>query len=70
MFDEKEPSLEEERDGFIDIAELHRVLPKLGFQEVMALDMCRQMIAAYDENGDGRIDFDEFVKFMESSLIC
>ncbi|WOK96829.1 hypothetical protein Cni_G05537 [Canna indica] len=80
LFDEKEPSLEEVeaafqvfdegRDGFIDAAELQRVLPKLGFREAAAPDACRQMIAAYDENGDGRIDFDEFVKFMENSLIC
>ncbi|WOL16713.1 hypothetical protein Cni_G25501 [Canna indica] len=52
-------------------AELQRVLPKLGFREAAVPDACQQMIAAYDENDDRRIDFDDqFVKFMESSLIC
>nr|XP_009410400.2 PREDICTED: probable calcium-binding protein CML30 [Musa acuminata subsp. malaccensis] len=78
LFEGEEPSLEEveaafavfddDRDGFIDAAELQRVLPKLGFREGLALEACRQMIAAYDENQDGRIDFDEFVKFMENSF--
>lgn len=78
LFEGEEPSLEEveaafavfddDRDGFIDAAELQRVLPKLGFREGLALEACRQMIAAYDENRDGRIDFDEFVKFMENSF--
>lgn len=75
MFDEKEPTLveveevfsvfDENCDGFIDAMELQIVLSKLGFREGVSLDSCKQMIAVHDENEDGRIDFSEFVKFME-----
>ncbi|MQM23370.1 hypothetical protein Taro_056434 [Colocasia esculenta] len=78
LFEDKEPSLEEvkeafrvfdrNRDGFIDAAELQTVLSLLGFKEGLSVDDCRRMIGSYDENGDGRIDFHEFVKFMESSF--
>ncbi|KDP27162.1 hypothetical protein JCGZ_19861 [Jatropha curcas] len=78
LFDDKEPSLEEikeafdvfdyNRDGFIDAEELQRVLCKLGLKEGFKLENCRKMIRASDENKDGRIDFREFVKFMENSF--
>nr|WCF55760.1 calmodulin [Gastrodia elata] len=77
MFEEKEPSLEEVKeafsvfdengDGHVDAGELQRVLRKLGF-EGLGLDSCLSMIEAHDLNGDGVIDFAEFVKFMESSF--
>ncbi|KAF8399491.1 hypothetical protein HHK36_004864 [Tetracentron sinense] len=77
MFEEKEPSLEEvkeafdvfdeNRDGLIDAMELQRVLCSLGFREGSEVEDCKRMIAAFDENGDERIDFNEFVKFMENS---
>ncbi|XP_031403235.1 probable calcium-binding protein CML45 [Punica granatum] len=76
LFEEKEPSLEEVReafgvfdvnqDGFIDAEELHRVLRGLGFGEGKEVEDCERMIRAFDENGDGRIDFREFVKMMEN----
>ncbi|WOL02687.1 putative calcium-binding protein CML45 [Canna indica] len=75
LFEEKEPSLEEVKetfcvfddngDGFIDAAELQRVLTRLGFVEGLELAACERMIELYDDNGDGKIDFLEFVKFME-----
>lgn len=78
LFEEKEPSLEEVKeafcvfdrngDGFIDAEELQRVLSALGFKEGSTVDACQRMIGAYDENRDGRIDFNEFVKFMECSF--
>ncbi|KAH6806400.1 hypothetical protein C2S51_031231 [Perilla frutescens var. frutescens] len=78
LFEEKNPSLEEvkeafdvfdeDRDGFIDAEELQTVLGALGLTEGLKLENCRKMIAEFDENEDGRIDFDEFVRFMESSL--
>ncbi|CAN0899295.1 Probable calcium-binding protein CML46 [Linum grandiflorum] len=78
LFDEEEPSLgevkeafdvfDENRDGFIDEAELQRVMVRLGFKEGFQIDGCRKMIRAFDQNGDGRIDFSEFFKFMEISF--
>ncbi|XP_072990267.1 probable calcium-binding protein CML46 [Typha latifolia] len=78
LFEEEEPSFQEMKeafimfdendDGFIDAMELQRVLPKLGFREGTDLQACRQMIMAYDINHDGRINFIEFVKLLESSF--
>ncbi|KAM0983885.1 hypothetical protein ACFX2J_011318 [Malus domestica] len=78
LFDEEEPSLEEvkeafdvfdeNKDGFIDAAELQRVLYILGLEDGFGLDECRRMIEAVDTNGDGLIDFDEFVKHIEDSF--
>ncbi|KAJ0975320.1 hypothetical protein J5N97_017285 [Dioscorea zingiberensis] len=80
MFEEKEPSLvemsdafgvfDENSDGFIDAVELHKVLCMLGFREGVDVDACQRMIDVHDQNEDGRIDFHEFSKFMESCLIC
>jgi calmodulin len=50
-------------DGFIDAAELRAVL---GFGAAGAAERQR-MIDAYDEDRDGKIDFSEFVKLMETS---
>lgn len=78
LFEEENPSLgevkeafdvfDEDRDGFIDAEELQKVLEALGIKEGLKLENCREMIAEVDDNGDGRIDFDEFVRFMERSL--
>ncbi|KAB2085214.1 hypothetical protein ERO13_A05G366900v2 [Gossypium hirsutum] len=75
---EQEPSLEEvkqafdvfdvNKDGFIDAEELQRVLCVLGLKQGLKLENCNNMIKTFDEDGDGRIDFQEFVKFMENSF--
>ncbi|KAI6670333.1 hypothetical protein NL676_005218 [Syzygium grande] len=79
VFKEEEASMEEvrdafyvfdvNRDGFIDAKELQRVLCVLGFdgrgRGGLEEEECERMIRAFDENGDGRIDFQEFVKLME-----
>lgn len=79
LFEEKEPSEEEVRaafdvfdenkDGFIDARELKRVLLALGLREGSELENCRRMIKAADEDGDDKIDFNEFIKFMDS-IFC
>ncbi|XVE53215.1 hypothetical protein DITRI_Ditri02bG0186100 [Diplodiscus trichospermus] len=77
MFEQEEPSLEEikeafdvfdeNKDGFIEATELQRVLRCLGIKEALVqLEECRRMIRVADEDGDGRIDFNEFLKFMET----
>ncbi|KAK7295379.1 hypothetical protein RJT34_18286 [Clitoria ternatea] len=76
LFEEQEPSLEEvkqafdvfdmNKDGFIDVRELQRVLCILGLKEAEKLNNCQKMIRNFDENQDGRIDFTEFVKIMEN----
>ncbi|URD88075.1 EF hand family protein [Musa troglodytarum] len=78
LFEENEPSLEEVKaafcffdannDGFIDAVELQTALLKLGITEGLESDACRTMISIYDENRDGKIGFNEFVKLMETSL--
>ncbi|XP_014497253.1 probable calcium-binding protein CML45 [Vigna radiata var. radiata] len=76
LFEEQEPSLEEvkqafdvfdeNKDGFIDAKELHRVLSILGLTQAAELENCHKMITIFDTNQDGRIDFIEFVKIMEN----
>lgn len=76
LFAEEEPSLEELRqaffvfdkndDGFIDAADLRRVLSELGVgDQRLDLDACERMIQVHDRNRDGVMDFGEFVRFME-----
>ncbi|KAJ3675267.1 hypothetical protein LUZ60_004309 [Juncus effusus] len=78
LFEENEPSLEEakeafyvfdeNRDGFIDAEELQRVLSKMGFVEGLEVSEYEEMIKAHDRNSDGKIDFLEFVEFLEGSF--
>ncbi|XP_052179987.1 probable calcium-binding protein CML45 [Diospyros lotus] len=77
LFEENEASFEEvkgafdvfdeNRDGFIDAHEVQKVVSALGFAEACSeMEQCRRMIAAIDEDGDGRIDFREFLKLLEN----
>ncbi|KZV21526.1 vesicle-associated protein 1-4-like [Dorcoceras hygrometricum] len=78
LFDEDEPSFDEiketfdvfdsNKDGFIDCGDLRRVLSGMGFRQGCELEDCKRMIRDFDANGDGLIDFREFVMFMERCL--
>lgn len=83
VFEEEEPSLEEireafevfdeNRDGFIDAEELSRVLSGLGFIDQSeddddVVNKGENMIRDFDRNGDGLLDFHDFIKLMELSL--
>ena len=57
---------DENKDGFIDAAELQSILCCLGLEK--DLMQCQRMINAVDQNGDELIDRDEFIKFMELSF--
>src|SRR3990167_2970055 len=48
--------------GDISASELHSILTQLGKKATKA--DAEEMIKVFDENGDGKIDFDEFVKMM------
>ncbi|XP_044401356.1 uncharacterized protein [Triticum aestivum] len=77
LFEEEEATVEEAAaafrvfdrngDGFVDAGELGSVLRSLGFTAGVAAAECQRMIDAYDENKDGRMDFQEFLNFMERS---
>jgi calmodulin len=57
---------DENKDGFIEAAELKRVLCCLGLKREFV--ECQKMINAVDQNGDELIDHYEFVKLMEKSF--
>ncbi|XWS23180.1 hypothetical protein CRYUN_Cryun29cG0098900 [Craigia yunnanensis] len=77
MFDKEEPSLEEvkeafdifdeNKDGFIDATELQRALRCLGVKgRLVQMEECTRMIKIADEDEDGRINFNDFLKFMDN----
>ncbi|TKY58889.1 calcium-binding protein CML30 [Spatholobus suberectus] len=57
---------DENKDGYIDAAELRRVLCSLGLEK--DLEQCQKMINAVDQNGDELIDLNEFFMLMEQSF--
>ncbi|KAI4387799.1 hypothetical protein MLD38_000201 [Melastoma candidum] len=57
-------------DGYIGAGELQRVLCALGYKEGKDFRDCESMIRAYDDNCDGRIDFEEFAKFVGITNCC
>lgn len=78
IFDEEEVSLTDvkeafdvfdlNKDGFIDATELQRVLCGLGMLKESEMSKCIRMIEVVDENGDGMVDFNEFVKLLQAAF--
>ncbi|KAB1999997.1 hypothetical protein E1A91_D12G204000v1 [Gossypium mustelinum] len=78
LFEEEEPSLmevkeafdvlDENKDGFIDAKELRNALISLGLMEEASEDDCKTMIKGFDDNCDGRIDFNKFARVLETSF--
>ncbi|KAI5020783.1 hypothetical protein ZWY2020_045671 [Hordeum vulgare] len=53
-------------DGFICAGELWNVMRRLGWKEGAMYEDCVRMIRAFDEDGDGKINFLEFRRMMEN----
>lgn len=53
-------------DGSISAHELDSVLRRLG--EISSLDDCHSMIARVDADGDGQVNFDEFLTMMSTPI--
>lgn len=54
-----------DRNGLISAEELHRVLCSMG--ENVSVAACKSMIRSVDKNGDGAVNFEEFVQMMTKS---
>lgn len=51
-----------DRNGLISAEELHRVLCSMG--EDVSMAACKSMIRSVDTNGDGAVNFEEFMQMM------
>uniref|UniRef100_A0A0D9W6M1 EF-hand domain-containing protein n=1 Tax=Leersia perrieri TaxID=77586 RepID=A0A0D9W6M1_9ORYZ len=51
-------------DGYITVDELGAVLASLGLKQGRTAEECRRMIGKVDRDGDGRVDFHEFLQMM------
>lgn len=54
-----------DNSGKIDRAELHQLLSGEEFKDVYTEDQMKKAIAEVDVDGDGEIDFDEFMQMMK-----
>ncbi|WCJ41341.1 Calmodulin-like protein 5 [Euphorbia peplus] len=52
-------------DGFISVDELKSVLAALGLKQGRSLEDCKSMINKVDVDGDGRVNFNEFMLMMK-----
>ncbi|WAR18956.1 CALM-like protein [Mya arenaria] len=58
-------AFDKDSNGFISPAELRHVMTNLG--EMLTEEEVDEMIRAADMDGDGQVNFEEFVKMMTSS---
>ncbi|KHN25296.1 Calmodulin-like protein 7 [Glycine soja] len=56
---------DQNRDGFITVEELRRVLASLGLKQGGTLDECKKMITKVDVDGDGMVNYKEFRQMMK-----
>ncbi|KAG4385233.1 hypothetical protein AAZX31_12G049900 [Glycine max] len=56
---------DQNRDGFISVEELRRVLASLGLKQGGTLDECKKMITKVDVDGDGMVNYKEFRQMMK-----
>ncbi|CAN6465907.1 unnamed protein product [Victoria cruziana] len=54
-----------DNNGLISADELHQVLRSLG--DSATLSACKDMIRGVDQNGDGQVNFEEFMRMMTKS---
>ncbi|CAN8286682.1 unnamed protein product [Cochlearia groenlandica] len=59
---------DQDRDGFITVEELRSVMGSLGLKQGRTLEGCKKMIMQVDEDGDGSVDYKEFLQMMRSGV--
>ncbi|KAG7566447.1 EF-hand domain pair [Arabidopsis suecica] len=57
---------DQDGDGFITVEELKSVMASLGLKQGKTLECCKEMIKEVDEDGDGRVNYMEFLQMMKS----
>ncbi|VVB06252.1 unnamed protein product [Arabis nemorensis] len=57
---------DQDGDGFITVEELKSVMASLGLKQGKTLDCCKEMIMQVDEDGDGRVNYKEFLQMMKT----
>ncbi|KAF8093955.1 hypothetical protein N665_0373s0012 [Sinapis alba] len=56
---------DQDRDGFITGEELKSVMGSLGLKQGKTLEDCKKMIMQVDVDGDGRVNYKEFIQMMK-----
>ncbi|XP_010526084.1 PREDICTED: calmodulin-like protein 4 [Tarenaya hassleriana] len=57
---------DQDGDGFITVEELKSVMGSLGLKQGKTLEDCKKMIMQVDVDGDGRVNYKEFLQMMKS----
>ncbi|CAN7063152.1 unnamed protein product [Brassica rapa subsp. trilocularis] len=56
---------DQDGDGFITVEELKSVMGSLGLKQGKTLEGCKKMIMQVDGDGDGRVNYKEFLQMMK-----